>query len=161
MPRPATPFVPKSNAHLLPGDWWAVPLKDGRFAAGRVLARQAFGPRDRTGVTIALLDWVGTEPPTEDDITGRPVLAWALSRVETIAKTGGEVLGNRSLDADDIGNGYGAATFDEGSLLRTGRSGWRSRRPPLPSAQTRAGNEEVVSVNVSTWVLLLGVTVGR
>jgi hypothetical protein len=102
VPRPATPFAPKTNTHLLPGDWWAVPLRDGRFAAGRVLARQAFGATDRTGVTVALLDWVGEAPPTEQDIAGRPVLAWALSRVETIAKTGGAVLGNRALAEDNI-----------------------------------------------------------
>ncbi len=94
--------MPKSNAHLQPGDWWAVPLRDGRFAAGRVLARQAFGPSDRTGVTIALLDWVGAARPTDKDIAGRPVLAWALSRVESIVRTGGAVLGNRPLDADRI-----------------------------------------------------------
>lgn len=102
VPRPSVPFVPKSNAHLLPGDWWAVPLRDKRFAAGRVLAPQAFGPTSRNGVTIALLDWVGVGPPTEQDIAGRPVLAWALSRVESISKTGGEVLGNRPLAADGI-----------------------------------------------------------
>ena len=102
MPRPATPFVPKTNTHLLPGDWWAVPLRDGRFGAGRVLARQAFGGTDRTGVTVGLLDWVGEAPPTEQDIAERPVLAWALSRVETITKTGGTVLGNRPLAADGI-----------------------------------------------------------
>jgi hypothetical protein len=102
VPRPATPFTPKSNAFLLPGDWWSVPLSDGTFAAGRVLAASAFGGTDRTGVTIALLDWHGATPPTEADIAGRPVLAWALSRVEAIAKTGGEILGNRPLDADAI-----------------------------------------------------------
>lgn len=102
MPRPAVPFVPKTNAHLLPGDFWALPLRDGRYGAGRVLARQAFGPSDRTGVTVGLLDWVGAEPPTQQDIAGRAVVAWGLSHVETIAKTGGRVLGYRPLEADDI-----------------------------------------------------------
>lgn len=88
--------------HLLPGDFWALPLRDGCFAAGRVLARQAFGPSDRTGVTVGLLDWIGTEPPTQQDIAGRAVLACGLSRVETIIKTGGKVLGHRPLEADDI-----------------------------------------------------------
>lgn len=67
-----------------------------------MLARQAFGATDRTGVTIALLDWIGEQPPAEQDIAGRPVLAWALSRVDAIAKNGCAILGNRPLEADNI-----------------------------------------------------------
>jgi hypothetical protein len=51
---------------------------------------------------VALLDWVGTRAPSQDDIVGVPVVAWALSRVETISKTGGEILGNRPLEMDAI-----------------------------------------------------------
>ncbi|TKK74610.1 hypothetical protein FDA38_38300 [Kribbella jiaozuonensis] len=37
--RPAAyPFVPKSNAHLLPGHIWGIPLRDGRSACGVVVA---------------------------------------------------------------------------------------------------------------------------
>lgn len=102
MTRPLLPFTPKSNAHLLPGDYWAVPLRDGRFAAGRVLFRPAFGPSDRVGVAVALLDWLGNEPPTDEDIAGRSVLCWALTRWEAISKTGGQVLGHRPLAEDGI-----------------------------------------------------------
>lgn len=35
---PVYPFEPKSNAYLLPGQFWGVPLSDGRWACGRVLA---------------------------------------------------------------------------------------------------------------------------
>src|SRR6266700_932410 len=35
---PEYPFEPKSNTHLLPGQFWGVPLSDGRWACGRVLA---------------------------------------------------------------------------------------------------------------------------
>ena len=37
---PKYPFEPKSNAHLMPGQFWGVPLSDGRWACGRVLAVQ-------------------------------------------------------------------------------------------------------------------------
>lgn len=97
---PAYPFKPKSNRHLAPGQFWAVPLEDGRFACGRVMAVPAFGPKDRTGVVVGLLDWVGDDPPTARAIAGAPVLTQALSRFEAIANTGGEVLGSRPL-ADD------------------------------------------------------------
>ena len=102
MPRPAVPFAPKSNVHLLPGDFWALPLSDGRFAAGRVLAHQAFGPTDRVGVIVGLLDWVGSAPPTTDDIAGARVLAWGLTRVQAISNSGGVVLGNRPLVEDGL-----------------------------------------------------------
>jgi hypothetical protein len=96
------PFVPKSNRRLRAGQFWSIPLRDGRFAAGRVMATPAFGEADRTGVVIGLIDWVGTAPPTESDISGRSVLVQAKSRYEAISKTGGEVLGMRSLDLDGL-----------------------------------------------------------
>jgi hypothetical protein len=102
MPRPALPFTPKTNTHLLPGDFWSLPLSDGRFCAGRVLAKPAFGPTDRLGIHVGLLDWIGSEPPTASALAGCRVLASAKARVEAIANTGGQVLGNRSLDEDGI-----------------------------------------------------------
>ncbi|WP_242624328.1 Mu transposase C-terminal domain-containing protein [Micromonospora kangleipakensis] len=44
------PFAPRSNRHLRAGQYWALPLRNGRFACGRVMAVPAFGPRDRVGV---------------------------------------------------------------------------------------------------------------
>ena len=29
---PSYPFVPKSNVQLAPGQFWSIPLSDGRFA---------------------------------------------------------------------------------------------------------------------------------
>ncbi|WP_104434997.1 Imm26 family immunity protein [Kineococcus xinjiangensis] len=38
---PGYPFQPRSTSYLQPGDFWAVPLSDSRFACGRVLATKA------------------------------------------------------------------------------------------------------------------------
>jgi hypothetical protein len=38
---PDYPFVPRTNATLVPGQFWSIPLTDGRFACGRVLAARA------------------------------------------------------------------------------------------------------------------------
>ena len=38
MASPKYPFEPKSNAYLVPGQLWGVPLSDGRWGCGRVLA---------------------------------------------------------------------------------------------------------------------------
>jgi hypothetical protein len=99
---PTYPLVPRSNRQLRPGQYWAIPLSDGRFAAGRVMAVPAFGPRDRTGVVVGLMDWVGDRPPTSEDLAGRPVLVQAKARFEAITMTGGSVLGLRPLEADGL-----------------------------------------------------------
>jgi hypothetical protein len=96
------PFVPKSNQRLRPGQYWAIPLQDGRFACGRVMAVPAFGAQDRVGFVAGLLDWIGSQPPTGEAIAGKPVLAQAKTRFEAIAKTGGSVLGVRALDLDGL-----------------------------------------------------------
>lgn len=98
----AYPFVPRSNRSLRPGQFWAIPLSNGRFACGRVLAVPAFGPKDRVGVVVGLMDWTGPQPPTGEDLAGRAVLAQASSRFETISNTGGEILGERPLRLDRI-----------------------------------------------------------
>ena len=99
---PDYPFTPKSNRYLRPGQFWAIPLSDGRFACGRVMAVPAFGPTDRTGVVVGLMDWVGEKPPTSDDLAGRSVLVQAKTSFEAISRTGGEILGLRPLELDGL-----------------------------------------------------------
>jgi hypothetical protein len=103
---PAYPFVPKSNRWLAAGQFWAVPLSDGRFACGRVLDV----PREpdihvtvaRTIFLAGLLDWVGDAPPTDMAIAGAGLLAQGFAHIKAITTTGGDVLGQRDLDADGI-----------------------------------------------------------
>jgi internalin A len=100
---PSYPFVPKSNAKLEPGQFWSIPLSDGRFGCGRVLRVD----RDRKyGATIlflgAVLDWVGEAPPTGEAIAGRGMLAVGTTHVRTIAHGGGAIVGERPLEADGI-----------------------------------------------------------
>lgn len=103
---PAYPFVPKSNRWLAAGQFWAVALTDGRFACGRVLDV----PREpdihvlvSTKTFLAgLLDWVGDAPPAESSIAGAGLFAQGFAHIKAITTTGGEVLGQRDLDADDI-----------------------------------------------------------
>jgi hypothetical protein len=97
------PFVPKSNAQLEPGQFWSIPLSDGRFGCGRVLRVD----RDRTyGARVlfvgAVLDWVGETPPTAEAIAGGQFLEVGVAHVRAIAHGGGEVVGERPLDIDGI-----------------------------------------------------------
>jgi hypothetical protein len=99
---PAYPFVPKSNRYLEAGQFWALPLSDGRYGCGRVMAVPAFGAKDRVGFVAGLAGWIGPEPPTEATIAGAPVLLQAKAHFETISKTGGSVLGIRPLELDGL-----------------------------------------------------------
>ena len=69
------PSIPRSTAHLVPGQFWAIPLEDGRFACGRVIQLQsAVGKRDRFRFLAGLQDWVGDSPPSAEVIVGTQVL---------------------------------------------------------------------------------------
>ena len=65
--RPDYPFAPKSSSYLEAGQFWAIPLTDGRFGCGRVLDV----PREpdpnilvgRRAFLAGLMDWVGTAEP--------------------------------------------------------------------------------------------------
>lgn len=103
---PHYPFVPKSNAHLRAGQFWAVPLSDGRFACGRVLDVPRSGdlhvPANSRMFLAGLLDWVGPRPPTDQSIAGAQLNAQGFAHIKAILTTGGEVLGWRDLAADGI-----------------------------------------------------------
>jgi hypothetical protein len=92
------PYLPKSNASLMPGQYWGIPLSDGRFAAGVVVAvptpEQA--PLHRLGTRLfvaGLLAWAGHEKPTAEALTGRKLATWGYVHVRSIDAVGGEVLG--------------------------------------------------------------------
>jgi hypothetical protein len=97
------PFVPKSNTHLEPGQFWSIPLSDGRFACGRVLRidrDREYGARSM--FVAGLLDWVGSEPPTSESIAGAALLDVGHARVELVTHREGVILGQRDLALDGL-----------------------------------------------------------
>ena len=55
------PLTPKTTAHLRPGQFWSIPMSDGRFGCGRVLrADTGSATGGRTRFIGAILDWVET-----------------------------------------------------------------------------------------------------
>src|SRR5262245_15501937 len=93
------PLIPKTTAHLRPGQFWSIPLSDGRFGCGRVLrAETGSATGGRTRFIGAVLDWVGDEPPTADSIAGAQVLAVGNAHVRVISFDGGAIVGERPLD---------------------------------------------------------------
>src|SRR5689334_9354260 len=103
---PGYPFEPKSNAYLQPGQFWGVPLSDGRWACGRVLASKtesdSYFPGNSRAFLAALMEWEGDDPPTAEGIAGYQVVAQGWAHVLTIQKNGGQILGERHLDLDGI-----------------------------------------------------------
>lgn len=102
----AYPFIPRSNARLAAGQFWALPLSDGRFGCGRVLAvarepDPAFHVSTRAFLA-GLMDWVSDRPPTSDGLAGARLRAQGFVHVKAIQATGGEVLGIRALELDAI-----------------------------------------------------------
>jgi hypothetical protein len=97
------PLIPKTTAGLRVGQFWSIPLSDGRFGCGRVLRTETGGSSGgRTRFIGAILDWVGDDPPTAEAIAGSPVLAMGNAHVRLITFDGGTILGERPLDADGI-----------------------------------------------------------
>lgn len=97
------PFVPKSTAKLEPGQFWSIPLENGRFACGRVIQlRIENGKRDSRSFLAGLMDWWGRKPPTADRIAGCGVIVQGGTDIKTIQATGGQVLGFRDLSLDAI-----------------------------------------------------------
>lgn len=98
MALPSYPHVPRSNARLQPGEFWAIPLSTGRYACGVVLGvarvgdERLFAPNNRAFLA-GLLDWEGDAPPTAEAIAGARVMAQGIAHVKAIAETGGEILG--------------------------------------------------------------------
>ncbi len=105
-PEPRYPFVPKSNRFLEAGQYWAVPLSDGRFACGRVLdvprEPDMHVPVGRMMFLAGLLDWAGVTPPTTQAIEGASLYAQGFAHIKAITTTGAAVLGCRDLEADRI-----------------------------------------------------------
>jgi hypothetical protein len=95
------PLSPKTTTHLRPGQFWSIPMSDGRFGCGRVL-QVDLERSTRTRFIGAVLDWVGSDPPTADAIAGSGVLAFGNAHVRVITFGGGAILGERPLSADDI-----------------------------------------------------------
>jgi hypothetical protein len=140
------PFEPRSIAHLRAGQFWAVPLSNGRFGCGRVL--HVPDPSDpepglylNTRVFLAgLMDWSGDEPPAAGTIAGHQMLAQGRAHVATVKDTGGQILGQRDLESDGLcgllqvsHRGGGTVwLYQGGTRLRAASAQERQALPVMP-----------------------------
>lgn len=99
------PFEPKSIAHLRAGQFWAVPLSDGRYACGRVLHVPSKADSLYLNARIflaGLMNWSASGPPTSGAIAGRQILAQGRMHVAAIRDTGSLIIGQRDLELDGL-----------------------------------------------------------
>ena len=69
------PLEVKSNKTLLPGQYWAIPLRSGRYACGRVIQLPPKGEKGIKSFLAGLMNWVGDELPTFEDLIGVKTIA--------------------------------------------------------------------------------------
>ena len=97
------PFVPKSTAHMREGQFWDIPLSNGRFACGRVLQFNMQNGKRHSRIFLAgLIDWCGKKLPTVTSIAGRALLRQGAVHIQTITWNKGAIRGWRSLEEDNI-----------------------------------------------------------
>ena len=85
------PFVPRSNALLQPGHFWALPLSDGSYGCAMVTRIEE---GSRVGFCAVVLDWNGTTLPTTSALRNVNVLSEeGNAHLKAITETGGSVLG--------------------------------------------------------------------
>jgi hypothetical protein len=95
MPRTRSfPIAPRSTSSLCRGDFWAIPLSDGRFGCAVVTDLAMAGPASRSAFVVGLLEWVGDQPPTASDALTSDIFAQGLTHISAFTKTGAMVLGN-------------------------------------------------------------------
>ena len=97
----AYPFVPKSSQLLRPGDFWAIPLRDGSFACGCVVELMPKGiPGARVGFLGGLLDWHANILPTPESVRDAGFVSQGTMHIRAIISTGGTILGHRETPVD-------------------------------------------------------------
>ena len=97
------PFVPRSRAKLVVGQFWSLPLPGGRFACGRLLSLPGkVGTKQARLLVVGIENWLGMAAPTLKDIRGKDIVARGIVHVSAIRENRGVVLGRRSLASDGI-----------------------------------------------------------
>ena len=114
------PFVPKSTTPLQRGQFWSIPLVDGRFGADCVLGEHLKDGKPSTRIFLAgVVRWIGTRPPTASDLAGCDVLRFGFAHILTVTTTGGSILGVADLRLADLPDAVEATEVDAwGTTLR-------------------------------------------
>ncbi len=97
------PFVLKSRAKLLVGQFWTMPIFGERFACGRILRLPGAvrSPQARL-VVVGIYEWLGQTAPTEETIARRTIVAEGIVHVRALRENQVIVQEFRRLSLDRI-----------------------------------------------------------
>jgi len=93
------PFIPKSTTKFEPGQFWPIPLSNGEYCCGVVLAKLSTNDKIETRVFYAaLLDWHGNTAPTKDSIKGCKYLKAGALHIKAISEINSQITGQTNLE---------------------------------------------------------------
>jgi hypothetical protein len=97
------PFIPKSTAYMIEGQFWDIPLSNGQYACGRVLQFDySTCKKNPKSFLAGLLDWIGENPPSFNTIFGAKLLEQGRAHIKTIQSNNGLIRGHRPLELDNL-----------------------------------------------------------
>ena len=96
------PFVPTKASEIQDGDFYSIPLTNGKFACGRLLLIKKKSGRRTKAILVGLHDWSGEKHPTKEDIHECNIIEQGVIHINSIGYVGGEIVGHKPLDEDNL-----------------------------------------------------------
>jgi hypothetical protein len=96
------PITPTKVSQIKEGEYFYIPLSDGRFACGRILVIEKINGRKTKLLLVGLHDWSGKKHPTQEDIHGCPIIEQGVMHINSISHVGGEIVGFKPLSEDGL-----------------------------------------------------------
>ena len=96
------PFVPERASQIEDGEFFSIPMKDGRYACGRILLIERKSGRKTKNLLVGIHHWCGDKKPTPEDIHQRPIIEQGEIHINAIGYMGGAVLGHKCVHEDDL-----------------------------------------------------------
>lgn len=96
------PLVPKKASEIQEGDYYYIPLSNGKYACGRLLEIQRKSGRRTKTILVGLHNWSGDAYPTKEDIHQCEIIKQGVIHLNSISHVKGEILGHKPLSEDDL-----------------------------------------------------------
>jgi hypothetical protein len=93
------PLTPKSTSYIEPGQIWAIPLSNGKYACGVVLAKlKSKEGIEKRAFYAALLNWCDKAPPNTENVRASGFLEKGALHVKSISNIGSEIIGKADFE---------------------------------------------------------------
>ncbi|QIZ83957.1 hypothetical protein HF888_06825 [Bermanella marisrubri] len=96
------PITPTKASEIKEGEYFYIPLNDGRFACGRILLIEKKNGRKTKLLLVGLHDWSGSKHPSQVDIHECPIIEQGVLHINSISHVGGEIIGFKPLQEDGL-----------------------------------------------------------